>query len=231
MTWPTKDDFVDGDVLTAAQVNNIADNLNLFDPTLATVGQAWLADGAGSGAYGTVGGGMTVITTGSLAGQTAVTLSAIPQTYKHLQLTIYDVYGPTNGNQLRVSANGNNTVEGVGLLVVSTASTTAVTAATASATGSTITNMTYMGTSSSVRNQWVFTYYNYTVTPSGTAGWHMARCDAVSGTASGSSQLTVGTSVGQIKEEAPITSIVMTGISLGAGNTISAGTYILWGIS
>jgi hypothetical protein len=51
MTWPTKDDFIDGDVLTAAQVNNIADNLNLYDPTSATLGQVPIADGAGSVAF------------------------------------------------------------------------------------------------------------------------------------------------------------------------------------
>jgi hypothetical protein len=53
MTWPTKTDFVDGDVLTAAQVNNIGTNLNIFDPTSATVGQVWTADGAGSGSFAT----------------------------------------------------------------------------------------------------------------------------------------------------------------------------------
>lgn len=62
MTWPTKDDFVDGDVLTAAQVNNIADNLNLFDPTSATSGQVPVADGAGSVAWGGVASGLNLIT-------------------------------------------------------------------------------------------------------------------------------------------------------------------------
>ena len=52
MTWPTKTDFVDGDVLTATQVNNIGTNLNLYDPTSATSGQVPIADGAGSVAFG-----------------------------------------------------------------------------------------------------------------------------------------------------------------------------------
>jgi hypothetical protein len=62
MTWPTKDDFIDGDILTAAQVNNIADNLNLFDPTSATAGQVPVADGAGSISYGAVPAGVSVVT-------------------------------------------------------------------------------------------------------------------------------------------------------------------------
>jgi len=63
MTWPTKTDFVDGDVLTATQVNNIGTNLNVFDPTSATIGQVPVADGAGSAAWGAVASGLTLITT------------------------------------------------------------------------------------------------------------------------------------------------------------------------
>ena len=85
MTWPTKDDFVDGDVLTAAQVNNIADNLNLFDPTSATSGQVPVADGAGSVAWG-ASGGMTELASGTFTA--AVTISSIPGTYKDLVLVI-----------------------------------------------------------------------------------------------------------------------------------------------
>ena len=62
MTWPTKTDFVDGDVLTAAQVNNIGTNLNIFDPTSATSGQVPIADGAGSAAWGSVPSGLAVMT-------------------------------------------------------------------------------------------------------------------------------------------------------------------------
>lgn len=84
MAWPTKDDFVDGDVLTAAQVNNIADNLNLFDPTSATNGQVWVANGSGSGAYASAGGGLTQIAQATPTSGTTVTFSSIPATYKSL---------------------------------------------------------------------------------------------------------------------------------------------------
>lgn len=63
MTWPTKTDFVDGDVLTAAQVNNIGTNLNLYDPTSATAGQVPIADGAGSVAFGAAAAGALSIMT------------------------------------------------------------------------------------------------------------------------------------------------------------------------
>ena len=88
MTWPTKNDFVDGDVLTAAQVNNIANNLNEFDPTSATSGQVWVADGAGSGAYGSAGGGMTLIQSVSLTSGTRHTVSSIPGSYQSLYIRL-----------------------------------------------------------------------------------------------------------------------------------------------
>jgi len=90
MTWPTKTDFVDGDVLTAAQVNNIGTNLNLYNPTSATAGQVPVADGAGSVAFGTptsafaiqvptsvdqAGGSATFNTDGSVSFTTVTTLS------------------------------------------------------------------------------------------------------------------------------------------------------------
>lgn len=87
MTWPTKTDFVDGDVLTAAQVNNVGTNLNLYDPTSATTGQVPIADGAGSVAFGDVAaGGIELITSGTWTGATSYTISSIPQTYKNLRL-------------------------------------------------------------------------------------------------------------------------------------------------
>ena len=54
VVWPSKNNFANGDVLTATNMNNIGDTLNVFDPTSATNGQLWVADGAGSGSYQTV---------------------------------------------------------------------------------------------------------------------------------------------------------------------------------
>lgn len=96
MAWPTKTDFVDGDVLTAAQVNNIGTNLNLFDPTSATSGQVPVADGAGSIAYGAVN-SMTQIATGNLTGGTTTSITSIPGTYNDLVLFLRNVYRNSTG--------------------------------------------------------------------------------------------------------------------------------------
>ena len=82
MTWPTKTDFVTGDVLTAAQINNIGTNLNLADPTLATVGQILMADGAGSMAFQDPGasGGLTNLGSFNIRSSTSVTISNLVTT-------------------------------------------------------------------------------------------------------------------------------------------------------
>jgi hypothetical protein len=100
VTWPTKDDFVDGDVLTAAQVNNIADNLNLYDPTSATNGQVPIANGSGSVAFGTISAdAWTVIASGSLSGSSVISMTSIPQTYKNLHLMVVN-WGQATGSRL-----------------------------------------------------------------------------------------------------------------------------------
>lgn len=96
MTWPTKTDFADGDVLSAAQVNNIGTNLNLFDPTSATSGQVPVADGVGSIAYGSVQ-AMTEIASGVLTGGTSTSITSIPGTYNDLILYIRDAYTNSSG--------------------------------------------------------------------------------------------------------------------------------------
>jgi len=112
MAWPTKTDFVDGDVLTAAQVNNIGTNLNLFNPTSATANQVPLANGLGSVAWGSVpAGGMTLIASGTLSGS-SVGFTSIPQTYVHLYLACLGMnFNTTNNWYLRVnsSSTGNMT--------------------------------------------------------------------------------------------------------------------------
>lgn len=76
MAWPTKTTFVDGDVLTAAEVNNIGTNLNVFNPTSATNGQVWVANGAGSGAYGAAGFGAVMTPTSVTASSGTATINA-----------------------------------------------------------------------------------------------------------------------------------------------------------
>lgn len=110
MAWPTKTDFVDGDVLTAAQVNNIGTNLNLYNPTSATNGQVPIANGSGSVAFGTLStAAYTVISSGTLSTATGtLTLSSIPGTYKDLILYVRNFYAATSGANARIQFNNNS---------------------------------------------------------------------------------------------------------------------------
>ena len=91
MAWPTKTDFVDGDVLNASQMNNIGTNLNLADPTGITDGYVLTANGAGSMGWEPVAAdSMTLIETGTLSG-TSKTTGTIPGTYKDLVVWSYGV--------------------------------------------------------------------------------------------------------------------------------------------
>jgi hypothetical protein len=114
MTWPTKTDFVDGDVLTAAQVNNIGTNLNLADPTGITDGYVLTADGAGSMAWEQVAaGGMTSLATGTLSGS-VVTLSSISSGYNDLVLDLYGITCTSNPSPEITVNNSNSDYVGVG---------------------------------------------------------------------------------------------------------------------
>lgn len=111
MAWPTKTDFVDGDVLSASQMNNIGTNLNLYNPTSATNGQVPIANGAGSVAFGTLStDSMTVISSGNLpTGSGTLTLSSIPTTYNSLELYLSDWRMATNGQNIQFRFNNLST--------------------------------------------------------------------------------------------------------------------------
>jgi len=131
MTWPTKTDFSDGDVLNAAQMNNIGTNLNLFDPTSATLNQVPLADGAGSVAWGSVSSTPWELITTTTANTTTVTVTGSFDNYRALMVTglvstsssqrlWVRINGDTNGSNYRYSGtyNGNiywwgNIVDGI----------------------------------------------------------------------------------------------------------------------
>ena len=99
MTWPTKTDFVDGDVLTATQVNNIGTNLNLANPTGITDGYVLTADGAGSMGWEEVAGGAyTLLTSGTISSAATTDITSISQDYKHLEVWVYDINIAGNNN-------------------------------------------------------------------------------------------------------------------------------------
>ena len=110
VVWPSKNNFIDGDVLTAANVNNIADTLNVFNPTAATNGQVWLANGSGSGAYTTLStGAFTSLASGSLpTGTGTLTLSSISADYQWLRLMLIG-WSSTASSELTVRINNIST--------------------------------------------------------------------------------------------------------------------------
>lgn len=109
VVWPSKNNFANGDVLTATNMNNIADTLNVFNPTSATNGQVWQANGSGSGSYQTLSvSAFTLITSGTLGA--AANLTSISGTYRDLILYYRDA--EASGSQqwdIRVNADtGSN---------------------------------------------------------------------------------------------------------------------------
>ena len=90
MAWPTKPDFVDGDVLNASQMNNIGTNLNLADPTGITDGYVLTADGADSMGWEALPtpASYTLLTSGTVTNQTEVLLTSISGTYQDLELFV-----------------------------------------------------------------------------------------------------------------------------------------------
>jgi hypothetical protein len=105
MTWPTKTDFVDGDVLTAAQVNNIGTNLNEADPTGITDGYVLTADGAGSmGWEAAPSGGWTLIATGAMSGASAVS-SGTFSGYKQVK-AVFQAFVVSSARECYLAING-----------------------------------------------------------------------------------------------------------------------------
>lgn len=221
MAWPTKTDFVDGDVLSASQMNNIGTNLNLFNPTSATAGQVLVANGAGSVSYG-AGGGLTQIATGSMSGTTTV-ISGIPATYKHLMLLVRNVtLASGTGSFTVVPNNTSSYFWGHVSYSPSTAATT-----TAASTATWNTNPTY-ATNFASPATFVFTFYDYAQTGSETklATWDFA------GQRSGVYPVTQA--VGQtFPQNPPGTPVAISSLTIGnsAAGTFTGGTYFLWGIS
>lgn len=105
VVWPSKNNFANGDVLTAANMNNIADTLNVFDPTSATSGQVPVANGSGSVAWGSAG-SITQIATASITSGSSYSFTSIPQTYRHLWVEVNNL-DVTNACQINININGD----------------------------------------------------------------------------------------------------------------------------
>lgn len=88
VVWPSKNNFANGGVLTAANMNNIGDTLNVFNPTSATNGQVWIANGSGSGAYGTATSPVWSSITSSTSTASTINLSVTGDNFRQLGLFI-----------------------------------------------------------------------------------------------------------------------------------------------
>jgi hypothetical protein len=133
VVWPSKNNFANGDVLTAANMNNIGDTLNVFNPTSATNGQVWQANGSGSGSYATITSGAVVLIASTTASGSVstITFSSIPATYKHLILWMSHTNATANSalwlrfNNSSTSAYWNNYIQGSNSIVTAARSTSA----------------------------------------------------------------------------------------------------------
>jgi hypothetical protein len=126
--FPVKANYVSGEVLTAANMNDLSSTLNYLYPTAK--GDLFPASSATAltrlevGANDTVliadsstatglkwgaptSGGMTLLSTTTLSGA-SVTLSSIPSTYNSLRLVIQDFLPATDSTRLCIRFNGDS---------------------------------------------------------------------------------------------------------------------------
>lgn len=225
MAWPTKTDFVDGDVLTAAQVNNIGTNLNLFNPTSATSGQVPVANGSGSVAWGGVQ-SLTQIATGNI-NSTTTTISAIPQTYTNLLLFMNNVH--TSGsslNSLNIRCNGNSGTVYTTMYYGNNAGTLRALTEFGPADGDTDIR-TLATTVGDTANNAVFTFvefFNYTATAR-----HNIRGQSAARDGTGGLQVLVFNGV-FLPASTSANLAAITSISIIANTAPSTGTYTLYGV-
>lgn len=211
MAWPTKTDFVDGDVLTAAQVNNIGTNLNLANPTGITDGFVLTANGAGSMGWEAVAsGGMTLLATANLSGQTTVTVSSISQDYINLFLIFRGISTSTSGSRLYVYPNGSAQAANLYSVQMDNATTFA--------NNNTVWGMPQMGNPATDRSIATMIIYNY----KDTVNWKTAQWQAATDFYATSNNFFA---IGQFRVASAITSIEF---NRSAGNMV--GTVLIYGV-
>lgn len=215
MAWPTKTDFIDGDVLSAAQVNNIGTNLNIFNPTSAIANQVWRADGLGSGSYQTLTtAAMTSIANGTCSG-TQINLSSIPTTYKDL---ILEVWGVTfaSASTLDVTLNGS-TGNYIGAISRSLNGTYGTAGSTYSNVNFTDSASIHTGGNNFCR-MFIPNYNNVT-----------NRCQIFVTSAAEYGSVTYG-SYQAIYNKRDLTAPI-NAVRINCSNTMTGGSYRLWGLS
>lgn len=89
VVWPSKNNFANGDVLTAANMNNIADTLNVFNPTGAAAGTVPTSNGSGGITYSATS-GRTTLASGNITSNTFFDWTGISQNFTDLQLRLWN---------------------------------------------------------------------------------------------------------------------------------------------
>lgn len=227
MTWPTKDDFVDGDVLTAAQVNNIGTNLNEIDPTGITDGYVVTADGAGGlGWEAVVAGAYTLITSGTISSATTTDITGITQDYKHLEVWLYDI-NISGNNDIRIDMFDGTFPGSSGYQVYSSIQASSTTVSSGGSQGAAgFVRLFDFGTIGSgyLRNFFRARFYDYASTSvvnkfgEGFGSYQ---------TTSGANQVSLY-STANLKQDS---AIGLSTVRIVGGNSITAASYKIWGIN
>jgi len=234
--FPAKADYATGDVLTAANMNDLAGTVNLINPSAK--GDLYAGSAANTYTKLTVGanntvltadsstatglkwatpasGGMTQLATGSLSGA-SVSITSISGSYKHLELVVKNYKPATDNTSLSLRLNNDTTASrhrAIGSTVTSTGS-----AFTATSFSIAPSNDDTDATGLSVTT--IFDYANTTT-------WKMAFISAISvnptDTTTFNSQLTQGF----YNQTGAITRL---DLFPNSGN-FTSGDYILYGVS
>lgn len=214
VVWPSKNNFANGDVLTAANMNNIADTLNVFNPTSATNGQVWTANGSGSGSFATpVSGGWTLINSGTMSGSTITSSTFSGYNQIHIDLV--------NMNTSAAAAVGIR-VNGLSTSIYGnyTQAPTSITAVTNDVTTSTTSWLTDALAATGAPYSKSIDIYN----ANQTTGWKVGWC--ITKSKSATVNQTNAWSMGYMDTAAALTSVTL----LVASGTFSAGNYYIYGL-
>lgn len=224
MAWPTKTDFVDGDVLNASQMNNIGTNLNIFNPTSATNGQVLTANGSGGVSYAAVNAASyTQLTSGTITNQATTDITGFSQAYKHLEVWLYNV-NMSAGDTLRFDMFAG-TYPSSGTTTTATISSNGGTGTFSDGTQSANGFLRLMlgeGTIASANTNNFFrgVFYNYSST-------------TANKTASGFGSFRTASSYYTEQANGNViqtTGAAFTTLRLASSSTITSANYILWGI-
>lgn len=217
VVWPSKNNFANGDVLTATNMNNIGDTLNVFNPTSATNGQVWIANGAGSGSFQTpTSSAFTSLDSGTLSGtlKSSATISAVGYKWLYVQVSgITSSGGAFRPQMTSTPSSGTNQYIRYNELTGSTAGSGGV---------NTIAPQSFTMLASGGTNNFEVWWYQ----PTATTGWQYAYANYWG-------LQSAGTIYSGIQWVAIDRTAAITGFNfnLSSGGTMTGGTYRIYGVN